>query len=805
MIKNYFKIGFRNILLNKTFSLINVLGLAIGIASCIIIFLFVDDELKYDKFTSDNDRIFRVLRESVNNNQQYMAINSGMLLPSIKEKIPEISDGVRVKRYFASVSYNDVAFNEKRLIVVDSNFFEFFDWEKIVGDISNAFKKEDAVIISKDIAQKYFGDDNPIGKVLEFNKKYKGVVRGVIEKSPKYSHIKADFILTLNFLKIINSSALTNWDNQSIYTYLLLEPNTNPEFVKEKIIEIVNKELSHSDESRISYGLQALKDIHLRSANIGWDITGQGNISNIYGFSAIAVLILLLACFNYMNLSTARSTLRAKEIGLRKTIGANRSKIIFQFLIESLIITVFAVTIAIISVEILLPLFNNIIGKSLTLYNFSGVNYLLIFIGLIILVSLMAGFYPAFVLSGFNASKILKGNVSTSSLQLFKKKGFQLRFRQILVVIQLATTVGLIIAAIMINIQLGYVRNKELGIQKEQLLSIENPWGKNRLTRYKNMKNKLLTSPNILGFSGASNVPGEDINTRTSIYMVGDNDDNGVNCALIGVDSEHFSVLEAEIIQGRDFIDNSLPEQNYCILNEAAAKAFNIYESSIDIKFEGFYDNSTKRNIGVVKDIHYKSLHEAVEPAVYFFSEEEYPYYFTKMLIRVEPENFASTISFINDSWKEIAPEWPIKLNFINDRFESMYSSDKRVSKIIDVFTCLALFISLLGLFGLVAFVVGSRTKEIGIRKVLGAKIYQIFKILSAEFIVLTILSNIIIWPVVYFIIERWLNNFVFTTNIKLWLFPMSGFLVFILVMLIVVFHVLKTTRANPVEALKCE
>jgi len=374
-----------------------------------------------------------------------------------------------------------------------------------------------------------------------------------------------------------------------------------------------------------------------------------------------------------------------------------------------------------------------------------------------------------------------------------------------MVVIQLATTVGLIIAAIMINIQLNYVRNKELGIQKEQLLSIVNPWGKNMLGKYNNMKDKLLTSPYIVGFSGACNVPGENINNRNGMSIVGGNTENSVTCALIGVDSKHFSILEAEIIKGRDFIDNSLPEQKYCIINEAAAKAFDISENSIGIKFQGFFDDSIKRNIGIVKNIHYKSLHEAVEPTFYFISEEEYPYYFTKMLIRVESENFASTVGFINDSWNEIAPEWPIKLNFINESFELMYSSDKKVSKIIDVFTCLALFISLLGLFGLVAFVVGSRTKEIGIRKVLGAKIFEIFKTISAEFVVLTILANIIIWPVVYFIIERWLNNFVFTTSIKLWLFPTSGIIVLILVMMIVVFHVLKSTRVNPVEALKCE
>ncbi|MBI9036963.1 MAG: ABC transporter permease [Bacteroidales bacterium] len=802
MIRNYIKIAFRNLWRNKFFSLINIFGLTIGMATCIIIYLFVNDELQFGEKHKNKDRIFRILRGKEGD---FSAITTARLMPLLQTKVPGIKDALRIKKGFTTISYEKKSFNENEVIYVDSNFLKFFDWELTVGNPTTVLNEANSVIISQQIAEKYFGNEYPIGKVLRVSNEVNTIITGVFKKAPKHSVIQAQIIINNEVLKVTNPSSLESWDNNSQHTYLLLFPNIDADSLAEKIPHFVKDERGWEKLGRARYKLQALPKIHLHSSEVGFDHSRRGNISIVWGFSAIAILVLLLACFNYMNLSIARSTKRAKEIGMRKTLGAFRGQIILQFLVEAIILTTLAVIFALIIVEITLPWFNVFTNNTLSVYNLPKMKMISGVLILIISISLISGFYPSFVLSKFSPIKVLKGNV-LSSFDFFNKRGLQFRFRQLMLIVQLASTIGLMIGAIVINRQLHFIKNKDLGFEPNNFLVIENTWDSIMLQRFNIVKNDLLMSPNIIDVAGGYNVPGEDINNWAGYKIPNNDKELTLNGALIGVDLGYFDILKSKILKGRNFIDLGISEQdNSCIINEKAAKLLEIQDNPLGKTVSGFYDGKSRKVVGVVENIHHKSLHENVSPIVYQLGEEKYPYYFYKILIRINPEKTEETVNLINKVWNEHAPQWPIRLHFVEKQFDNMYASDKKVSLLINLFTILALIISFSGLYGLVAYVVNSRTKEIGIRRTLGAGIKQIISTIGKEFLIISIIANIFIWPVTYIIIGRWLENFSDCVTLTFWIYPLTGLIVTIIVMIIVSINTLKSVRANLVNSLKYE
>nr|NQU89384.1 ABC transporter permease [Bacteroidota bacterium] len=462
---------------------------------------------------------------------------------------------------------------------------------------------------------------------------------------------------------------------------------------------------------------------------------------------------------------------------------------------------VFSLILALILVEIMAPWFYQLTDKSLSLYQFNIWVILPVIFGFILTVSFLAGFYPAFILSGFSPIKVLKGSTS-SGYNIIKSSTGQLRFKQIMVIFQLASSVALITASILINQQLKFARTSDLGHQPEQLLIVTNQWDDNMLQRFNSLRDVLIQNPSIVGIGCGYNAPGEDIN-NWSTFTFGD---QTINAGYIGVDKDYFVVMDAEIIKGRNFNSNNLYEEEHsCVINETAAKQLKIYNDPIGKEIVGFWGDNKRTVVGMVRDINYKSLQEAIPPIVYRISEIGYPYYYYKMLIRIRPENINETADFIDKAWCEISPSWPLQLTFVDQSFENMYLSEQKVSKLLALFTFLAIAISLLGLYGLIAFVAVSKQKEISIRKVMGATVYSIVMKMGREFIILTAIANLIAWPVIYFISLRWLENFTYRISINAWWFLMAGLIVLALVMLIVIYHTIRSANRNPVDALKYE
>ena len=800
MFKNYLTSAIRNLIRNKFFSLINIFELTIGITTCIMIFLFVFDEFRYGQNHPQKENIYRLLR----GRNDWSVITPMKLMPVLRENVPAIESAVQLKKRNSVVTFENIFFNESEVLYADSNFLEFFDCDLLIGDRKTALNRPDAIILTQEMVRKYFGDQNPIGKVMKIDNIAPVVVSGVLKESPKFKPFELDFLVNVEVLKYNNSGAFTNWDNNSFQSYVQINGNANPDMIAESIPAFVAKARGWDEIGYARYKLQPYTKIYLYSKGLGYENFTRGDGSVVYSFLGVAILVLVLACFNYTNLSTAQAAKRAKEIGIRKTIGATRIQLILQFLFEVFILSSISVIISLILVEILMPGFNQLTGKSLSIYALNPFAIILSIMFFICLVSLMAGFYPAFVLSNYQPIKVLKGSGAIGPDSM-KRGGFAIRFRQVMIVFQLASSVALIIIAVLIKSQIEFASNKNLGMQPDQLVVLNNVRASGMKQRYENLKADLEQYPEISALSGAFNVPGEDINNWCTLRLRTDDDDSNIGCGYIFIDEGYFDVIDAKILKGRAFLSNSAYEDaNSCIINEATARMLNIYDDPIGQQVFGFFDDTVRTVVGMVNDIHFKSLHEKVPPVIYR-SGNGFPSYFYRLVARIESKNVSKTIGIIEDVWTRHVPEWPIQMRFISKEFESMYVSEKKVSIQITIFTLLAISISLLGLFGLIAFVAVSRRKEISIRKTLGASVMNIIITLGKEFMILTVIANVLAWPIIYFVSVRWLQNFTESISINFLWYPISGLIVLILVILIVAYHSINTANQNPVVALKYE
>ncbi len=798
MFKSYLKIALRNLRRQKIYSFINIAGLAIGMACAILILLWVQDELTFDRFHENGNRIYRVLAEW-SGQKELSSRTPGRLGPAAKEEIPEIVNSARLSKGTRSAfKYGDKAFYEEGHFEVDPSFFEMFTFPATRGDAKMALEDAQSLVITEKIAEKYFGKEDPIGKFLNWNNWRDYKVSGVLKNLPQNSSLQFSFLNSHHLTEKYWPGGYT-WSNFIQETYVQLRDDANPEQVGEKLTALLHKNNPYKRSQLKKLHLQPLSDLHL-NADIGRSNVVGGDRKYIYVFSLIAFFVLLIACINFMNLSTARSMQRAKEVGMRKVVGADRSRLIGQFLGESVLLAFMAFFVALFLVEAFLPTYNLVSAKQLTI-DYSDIQLFLGFGVVILATGIIAGSYPAFYLSGFRPVSVLKGTTRLSPSGKHATKG---NLRNGLVVTQFALSVLLIICAIVVYNQLDFMRNKKLGFDKENVIYIP---AKGEVTKkFETVRNELLQDPGIIGVTAKNSLPMFALNTVELNWQ----GKTGQRFPLeaVGVDFNFFEVLNLNFVTGRPFSKEiSTDAEQAIIINEEAARLMEM-ESPIG-KWVSLPGNTERATIiGVVKNPHFKSLHHKIEPQVFHVLgdlTDEAMDLFGIILIKIRGEEIPETVAKLENIWNEVNPGIPFEYHFLDETIDKQYAPEKTISKIVTYFTLIAIFISCIGLFGLAAYMAEQRTKEIGIRKVLGASVSGIVSLLSKEFTKWMALANIIAWPLAFVVMTNWLQEFAYRVSISWWVFLVAGASALIIALLTVSYQAIKAAVANPVDALRYE
>ncbi len=773
MIKNYLKIAFRVIKKHKGYSFINIAGLAVGMACCVLILLWVQDELSYDTFHQNYREIYRTV---LNVEDQWYSSSPWALAPILESEYPEVIAATRYRYNTLLVTYGDRSFNEQ-VAFVDPDFFEIFTFLIIQGDSTNPFPTLYSAVITERTAAKYFGREDPIGKALTINDRFKFSVTGIIENVPSNSSLELDIIAPV---KIFGEETLNSWALES-GSFLLLQKNASPDALGEKIAGITMERDKRTDMTVTTY-IRPLSRMHLHS------LGGGGNIIYIYIFSTIAIFVLLIACINFMNLATARGSTRAKEVGMRKVVGAQRNHVIKQFFGESLLLSFIALIFAIGLVLLFLPGFNNLAQKSLRLDLGGNLPILFGLIGITLFTGMISGSYPAFFLSAFHPVKVIKGSYSGKSAKPLLRKS--------LVVIQFTIAIVLIIGTLVMVRQLDYIRNKELGFNRQQVISL--PMNPGLREAYESFKNELLQHSAVVSVTSATSRPTQ-VGNINPVYWEGRGPEQYETMNFIACDYDYIKTFEMEIVQGRDFSrDFPTDLQNY-IVNEEAVKFMGLKDPVG--KLFSIWQNKGQI-IGVVKNFHSRSLHNEIVPVCITLNQEWGPNY---VFVRLKPANISQALNEVEEIWKKSSPHFPFAYQFLDEVFEEQYRTDQRTGAIFKYFAILAVFISCLGILGLAAFTAEQRTKEIGIRKILGASVSGIVSLVSREFIILLALANAIAWPAAYFLSRRLLDSYAYRTGITVWIFVTAGALALAVALFTVSFQALKAARTDPAKALRYE
>lgn len=799
MLKNYFKIAWRNLLRHKVYSAINILGLAIGISACVLIFLFVRDELTYEEHFDKADRIFRITNDiNLQGQTDRFALTPFPLADNLKKDYPVIEAITRVMPIGKqTVWYQEKAFNEENVFFADSTFFRIFNYPFLYGDPATALNQPKSIVITEELAQKYFGSaENAMGKALQFSKNSHKVT-GVIH-DPGHSHFKLNALLSLNtFDENVRKQFIGDWFRMSLYTYVLLPDADKKAAFEQDLGQFYEKTIvpwmkENKLAASLQYHLQPLPDIHLDNT-FSYDISPAGNRSYVFIFGFVAFFILLIACINYMNLSTARSAKRAKEVGLRKVIGAHRSQLVKQFIGESVLLTFLAILVALALVEIFLPYFNSLTEKNFSLSYFGNGSFLVILVFIIAFVGLVGGSYPAFFLSAFKPVDVLKSDKNP--------RGTNAWLRRALVVAQFTISLIMIIGTLVVFSQMQFLKNNNLGFNKEQVLVIDVPNGDTTLVnKLPWIKQEFLTNPNITKVSNAAFIPGER-SSRLLFYAEapdGKMEEKTIN--TIFVDYDFLNLMQIKLLDGRNFSRNISTDDSLAyIINETAAKWLG-WENPLGKRMESGLGGKGKV-IGVVKDFHVTSLHNKIEPLAIMLTRKSQGY----LMARVNAENLPATISFIEQKWKAFDPKHPMEYFFLDENFNKQYRAEEKMLTAFGYFAALTILIACLGLYGLASFTAEQRTKEIGIRKVLGSSVSEIMLLLSKDFAWLVLISIILATPLAWYGMHHWLQNFAYRTEIHWWIFALAGFAALVIAMLTVSFQAGKAARLNPIKALRAE
>jgi putative ABC transport system permease protein len=785
MIKNYIKIAIRNIRRQKLYASINILGLAVGLAASILIFLWVQDERSYDRFHTHADRIFRVtITDDQTEPDQGYAVTPIAMAPAIKEDIPEILYAARTSVRSMKLSHDEDVFEEKGLFV-SPDFLRMFSFTLLEGNPDTALSSPDRIVISERMALKFFGTREALGRILKTEDGDDLNISGVFQDIPRQSHLYFDFLIDFK-RHAKNGLDLNTWQNVSFYSYVMLEMGVDPRVVAQKITDISEKHLA---DLKPNFRLQPLLKIHL-DPPLKFDNVDHGSRQSVALFVIVALSILLIACFNFINLSTARSSRRALEVGLRKVIGARRSVLVRQFWGEALFMTFIAACLALLGVVFILPSFNAITGKDFVLRMIIEQKFFLPFLSITIFTGLASGLYPAFLLSSFQPAKIFRGRSRMSA------KGSHLR--KVLVVFQFALTVAVLTAVLVTAKQLDFLRNKDLGYDKTNLMAVR--MNRNMVRQNEILKQKLLAHPGILSTSATANLPLTIQSGSVVEEWEGKSTDAKIHFKLLWVDTDYQETFGIELINGRFFSREHAADQTGFILNQAAVKAMGLEDPVgkrvVINQTEGYV-------IGVVRDFHFRSLHYVIEPVALIHAPSE----FYTMVIKLNPamRDSKAAITFVESLWKEFAPEDVFLYTFLEDALNRLYQKEEMLGRLIRYFSALAFFVTCLGLVGIASFTSEQRTKEIGIRKVLGASASGLVVLLLKDFIKWVVIANILALPAAYFIMSGWLQNYAYHIPLSFGLFLVPCLITVAITLITVSQQTLRTSLANPTDSLRYE
>lgn len=801
MFKRNIITAFRSLKKDLSYTITNLAGLTIGITCCLLIFSFVKYELSFDQFHTKKDRIYRVNYDVLMGGNQTISPSVPVFVGlELKKRFPEIEDATRFTPEWVArtIRHGNVLFDEKNFYYADSNFFKIFDFKSAMGNLQTALDKPNTVVITKSIAKKYFGNANPIGQVLLFNNKKAFTVSAVAENIPANSHFSFDFLTSFYSNQGFDSlESRQEWNNPNYTTFLLLKPNTNVDALYKKIDAWVNPtSQNQSSQNSLHLRLEPLKDVHFDTQVFNYkNEIAVTDFKYIKIFITIAILVLLIACANYINLSTAKASVRAKEVGIRKTIGASFWQLFTQFLTESFLLTLSAVIISLIAVDALLPYLNNLLGKNIPFYIFDSSFILNIVIG-IILISLLAGFYPSLILSRFRPVETLKGAFA-------KKGGSGITLRKSLVVFQFAISVALILGTIIVQSQLKYMQSEKLGLNKDHVFLIHgNADIDDKLDAF---AEKLRNTSGVQNVALTWRSPFETVTGNGfSLNPNPTSDDDWHVVGGIAGDANYLSTLGIKLIAGRNFDPTKINGQNTVneyIVNEAFLHHYNIKPKDV-LNKEVLLGLTGKGNIvGVMKDFHTSSLHDKIEPVVLFNN----PQYFGSVLVHVAPNALPGVLSGIQKIWQSYVPARPFNYSFLDDEYDAMYRTEQKSGALMSLFCGLAILVTCLGLLGLMTFIVANRKKEIGIRKVLGASVINITSMLSKDFLKLVIIAIIIASPIAWYFMNDWLNDFAYRINISWIVFVITGLAALLIAFITISFQSIKAAIANPVKSLRTE
>ncbi len=806
MFSNHIKIALRNLTRFKAYSAINIIGLAVGMSCCILILLYVFDELSYDRFHENAGRIYRIaVNGTLGDNTFNAAVSPPTLRNALINDYPEVVSAARVKNFgFPVLRYGDKVFSEEKFFWVDSSFFDVFSVEFVRGNPKTALTLPETVVLTERMAKKYFGKEDPVGKLINSDNRRDYKVTGVVKEFPENSHFHFDFLASLSSYDFVDQQG---WLSNDYYTYFLLQDDFPaeqfeaklPAMVDEHVWPVIEKFLNVPLEdlkkrgAEYKYIFQPLTDIHLYS-NLDVELEPNGDIAYIYIFSLIAAGILLIACINFTNLATARSANRLKEIGVRKTLGSSRQQLIKQFLTESILMTFIAVIISLIIIEIALPLFGELVNKHLKFGLFSNLYSIPMLILFILVVGTFAGAYPALYLSSFNPAKVLKKETGHSGRNPW--------LRNSLVIVQFAVSITLFIGTIIVYNQLDYISNKKLGFNKEQVIVVKKS---DDIGRYmESFRNDLKSIPGVVNASNSNNIFGEDFG-NTPYKMYGTNDNHLMN--ILFADYNFASVYGIEMAKGRYYSEEYGSDTSSIVLNETAAKELGILDDPIGKQIVHAHEEGeipfVFTVVGVMKDFHFQSLHRRIEPVIIHLY---FPGGFGRNVsVKVTPDNIEQKLEDIKNSWHKYAGNQAFEYVFFDEDFAKVYEAEKRTGIIVTVFSILAILIACLGLFGLAAFTTEQRTKEVGIRKILGATVPGIVFLLLKDFAKWVLISNIIAWPIAYFALNKWLEDFAYRIDIELWVFITASFTAILIAVITVSYQSIKAAIANPVKSLRYE
>ena len=811
MIQNYFKMAWRNLMKHKFISFINLFGLTMGLTCCLLITIYILHETSYDKYNANANRIYRVTR-TFNNRDGAVTLKLGTVAPPfgplLQNYFPDIQ---KVTRFLPNgktpIKYGENIFSETQVFCVDENVFDVFTVNTVKGNPKKALNDPFTVMLSEEIAKKYFGNEDPMNKVIRMNNKFDLKVTGVYKSFPSNAHIHPELMVSFNTLKdtaVYGARNLeTNFGNNSFFTYLLLPENYPAKNMEAQFPAFLDRDVhfpgapaTFKPSTVTKLGLQKLTDIHLRS-HLDFEAEENGDISRVYIFSAIALIILLIACINYMNLSTARSTLRAKEIGIRKVAGANKPELIAQFLSESVMIAWISMGLAILATWLIIPSLNKLSGLQLSANLLFEWKWILPVLLVPFVVGIVSGIYPALFMSSFQPVKTLKG--------LFRVGGRSISFRKVLVVSQFGISIVLIITTAIVFQQLRYMQQAKLGYNKDHVAVL--PYYFTNESQYDAFRNELLSNASIKNLARSSRIPtGRLLDSQNASSESGDSlQPVTTELKYLATDHDFIPAYDIQMAAGRSFSRSFTTDTTAFVMNEATVRTLGWKSNEAAIGKNFMYGGVKGKVIGVVKDFHFESMHQRIVPIVMTLPKSNQATFYNVLSVKIGGSNLGAALGAIETIWKKYLPEMPFESNFLDDNFNKLYQSEERQGSLFTIFACIAIFIACLGLLGLSSFAITQRIKEIGIRKVLGASAGTIVVLLSKDFLKLVLIAAVIAFPIAWYAMHEWLADFAYRITISWWIFIVAGFIAACIALITVSTMAIKAALSNPVKSLRTE